>query len=71
MEYRTRLIGLRDEARENMRAIREQGRYQSYLLKTTGEGSKAELDVAYRELRQQETAALAPFQALLVPVRAP
>lgn len=67
-EYRTKLIGLREEARENMRAIREQGRYQSYLLKTTGEGSKAELDVQYRELRQQETAALAPFQALLVPM---
>lgn len=67
-EYRKKLLDLREEVRENMRAVREQTRYQSYLLKTTGEGSKAELDVQYRELRQQESAALAPFQALLVPV---
>ncbi len=67
-EYRKKLLELREEVRENMRAVREQTRYQSYLLKTTGEGSKAELDVQYRELRQQESAALAPFQALLVPV---
>lgn len=67
-EYRKKLLDLREEVRENMRAVREQTRYQSYLLKTTGEGSKAELDVQYRELRQQESAALAPFQALLVPI---
>lgn len=67
-EYRKKLLDLREEVRENMRAVREQTRYQSYLLKTTGEGSKSELDVQYRELRQQESAALAPFQALLVPV---
>lgn len=67
-EYRKRLLGLREEVRENMRAVREQGRYDSYLLKATGEGSKAELDVQYRTLRNQETEALAPFQALLVPI---
>lgn len=67
-DYRKRLLGLREEARENMRAVREQTRYQSYLLKASTEGSKPERDVQYRTLRQEETAGLAPFQALLVPI---
>lgn len=67
-EYRRRLLQLREEIRENMRAVREQSRYETYLLKATGEGTRSELDVQYRTLRQQETDALAPFQALLVPL---
>jgi hypothetical protein len=67
-EYRRHLLDLRKEIRANMRDVREQYRYQSYLFKTTAEGSKREQDVKYQELRQQEMAALAPFQALLGPI---
>ncbi len=67
-EYRKRLLELREEIRENTRALREQFRYDSYLFKTTSEGSKAEQDLQYQELRQQEMAAMAPFKALLDPI---
>ncbi|HYO89482.1 MAG TPA: hypothetical protein VER79_12590 [Candidatus Limnocylindrales bacterium] len=67
-EYRKHLLGLRRDIRDNMRALREQYRYESYLFKTTSEFSKAEQDVKYQELRQQEMAALAPFKALLDPI---
>jgi hypothetical protein len=67
-EYRRHLLGLREEIRANMREVREQYRYQSYLFKTTAAGNKREQDVKYQELRQQENVALAPFQALLRPI---
>lgn len=67
-EYRKHLLALRKEIRANMRDVREQYRYQSYLFKTTAEGNKSEQDVKYQELRQQEMAALAPFKTLLDPI---
>lgn len=67
-EYRKRLLELRKEIRAETKAIREQYRYQRFLLKSSGQGTKAETDVQYLTLRQEESAALAPFQAVLAPI---